>query len=242
MPVVNIINLRSLSSKFSILENSLPPSTLKMFEASSTLLHRGPMVSKSGFNGTDPLTERRPIVVFSPTKSFHAAGIRTDPPVSEPIPAEARLNATDAAAPDDEPPGTAASSFTHGGVLVIGLRPKPENANSDIWVFPKHTNPALDAFLSTTASDLGVLPFNNKEPASVKVPTVSNKSFQDTGTPSKRLFRIPFVARSLDSSASFIALLSVNRAYILSLRECSLIASKYFEVSSTGSISPLPIF
>ena len=55
--------------------------------------------------------------VFNPTRSFHAAGIRTDPPVSDPIPAAASPKATDAAAPDDDPPGTALASFTQGGGL-----------------------------------------------------------------------------------------------------------------------------
>ena len=47
--------------------------------------------------------------------------MRTLPPVSEPIPAAASPKATDAAAPEDDPPGTASGSFTQGGVSVTGL-------------------------------------------------------------------------------------------------------------------------
>ena len=51
-----------------------------------------------------------PDVVFKPTKSFQTDGIRTDPPVSDPIAMGANPNATEAAAPDDDPPETASVS------------------------------------------------------------------------------------------------------------------------------------
>ena len=65
-----------------------------------------------------------PCVVFSPTRSFQAAGTRTEPAVSEPIAAAARPKATDAAAPDDEPPGASSGSLMFGGVAVTGLTPE----------------------------------------------------------------------------------------------------------------------
>ena len=40
-------------------------------------------------------------------RALQAAGIRTDPPVSDPIPAAASPKATDVAAPEDDPPATA---------------------------------------------------------------------------------------------------------------------------------------
>ena len=76
-------------------------------EASSTERQRGPIVSKRAHSGTTPLKDSRPLVVLSPTKSFQAAGTLTDPPVSDPIAKAANPNATDAAAPEEEPPETA---------------------------------------------------------------------------------------------------------------------------------------
>ena len=64
-------------------------------------------MSKLSDKGTTPFNDNRPAVVFNPTKSFQALGTLTEPPVSDPIPHTARLNATEAAAPDDEPPATA---------------------------------------------------------------------------------------------------------------------------------------
>jgi hypothetical protein len=78
-------------------------------------------VSKLSASGTTPSSDRRPDVVLSPTRSFHADGTRTDPPVSDPMPAAASPKATDAAAPEDEPPGTQAASCTLGGVAPSGV-------------------------------------------------------------------------------------------------------------------------
>ena len=84
--------------------------------ASSTVFVIGPTVSKLLHKGTTPCIGTLPNVVFKPTKSFQAAGILTEPPVSEPMAAGASPKATDAAAPEEEPPDTAVKSLTHGGV------------------------------------------------------------------------------------------------------------------------------
>ena len=85
-----------------------PSSAASMRAASSTVRQSGPIVSNFSQSGTTPVRGMRVAVVLRPTRSFHAAGIRTDPPVSEPIPQGARAKATEAAAPEEEPPATAA--------------------------------------------------------------------------------------------------------------------------------------
>jgi hypothetical protein len=151
-------------------------------------------------------------VVFSPTRSFQAAGIRTDPPVSDPIAAGASPKATEAAAPEDDPPGTALSSFRQGGVAVTGFSPRPEKASSDICVLPRQTSPCSVAVSSTAASRSGVRPFSSAEPASVATPAVSNRSFQLTGTPSSSPLRSPALARAAAAIASPRARAGVARA------------------------------
>ena len=154
----------------------------------------------------------RPAVVFSPTRSFHAAGILTEPPVSDPIAAGASPNATEAAAPEEDPPATAPSSFTQGGVAVTGFRPNPEKANSDIWVLPRQTRPPCVATSRTSASWAGTRPFSSADPASVATPAVSNRSFQLIGTPSSRPRRNPRRARPCAAIASARARAAVVRA------------------------------
>ena len=92
--------------------------------ASETVLHKGPTVSKLSDNGTTPCNDNRPMVVFNPTRSFHALGTLTEPPVSDPIPQEAKLNATEAAAPDDEPPATASKIIYAWWALSYWIKTK----------------------------------------------------------------------------------------------------------------------
>ena len=56
---------------------------------SSTVRQSGPTVSKPSQSSTTPSSGNSPWVVFSPTSEFQAEGMRTDPPVSDPIPAAA---------------------------------------------------------------------------------------------------------------------------------------------------------
>ena len=113
----SIINIFTPSNEDCDKSAALLPSSAESIKfASETVLHKGPTVSKLSDNGTTPCNDNRPAVVFNPTRSFHALGTLTEPPVSDPIPQEAKLNATEAAAPEDEPPATASKLFMHGGL------------------------------------------------------------------------------------------------------------------------------
>ena len=69
------------------------PSAASIAAQSSTHRASGPTVSNRAASGTTPFSDTRPDVVFNPTRSFHADGMRTDPPVSLPIPQAARFSA-----------------------------------------------------------------------------------------------------------------------------------------------------
>ena len=90
--------------------------------ASSTVLTIGPIVSKLLHSGTTPSIDTLPKVVLNQL-NHSSCGILTDPPVSEPIAAGARPKATDAAAPDEEPPATA---LDHLHKEASGNRFKPK--------------------------------------------------------------------------------------------------------------------
>ena len=101
--------------------------------------------------------------------------MRTEPPVSEPMPAAARPRATEVAAPQDEPPGArGVSSITAlAGVPVAGLVPMPPSANCTVLVLPRQTRPARVARASTVASRVGTRPASRGVPPSVAVSAVS---------------------------------------------------------------------
>ena len=64
----------------------------------------GPAVSRTLLSGTTPVRETRPTVGRNPASALCAAGMRTLPPVSVPIPTTPKLAASAAPVPPDEPP------------------------------------------------------------------------------------------------------------------------------------------
>src|SRR2546422_6689036 len=86
----------------------------------------------------------RPAVTFRPTTPHHAAGRRTEPPVSVPMATGAMPEATATPEPLDEPPGVRCTERSHGfhGVPRCVLVPKEPIANSTVWVLPSTIMPA----------------------------------------------------------------------------------------------------
>src|SRR5262249_41234167 len=79
---------------------------------SLALRARSPMVSSVGASGIAPRVDTRPCDGFQAVTPQACAGIRSEPPVSDPSAATTAPPATAAADPDDEPPDMKARS--HG--------------------------------------------------------------------------------------------------------------------------------
>src|SRR5579859_4458428 len=71
---------------------------------SSTVRASGPTVSSDWDNGIAPARLTRPTVVFKPVTPQKCAGMRIEPPVSDPSAAKVSRAATAAPDPDDDPP------------------------------------------------------------------------------------------------------------------------------------------
>ena len=145
-----------------------------------------PTLSSVRDNSKAPSRGTRACVGLKPTRPHSAAGMRKEPPVSEPRPATARPSATLTAAPDDEPPGMRCTDGSQGlrGVPKCGLKPTPENANSVMLVRPTISAPAAFSRATATASRAagGSVP-RMIEPAVVVTPASSNRSLMLTGSP-----------------------------------------------------------
>src|SRR6185369_17726651 len=93
-------------------------------------------VSRVVERGMEPSVGTREAVLLNPTRPCRAAGMRMEPPVSEPSAAHAAPAATQDAAPELDPPGmrgwfgSIEAIGTFAGVPKCGLMPTPENANS----------------------------------------------------------------------------------------------------------------
>ncbi len=83
----------------------------------------GPTLSMLGASGHTPVSGIRPQVVFRPAIPQQAAGMRIDPPVSEPYETSASPLATATAEPLEEPPGTRSGSSGLTGVPKAALIP-----------------------------------------------------------------------------------------------------------------------
>src|SRR5467141_4113935 len=85
----------------------------------------GPTWSIDHASGSTPARLTRPYVGLRPVIPQSDAGMRIEPPVSEPSAAGASPAATATPEPDDEPPGIRSAAASHGlrGAPWCALRP-----------------------------------------------------------------------------------------------------------------------
>ena len=88
-----------------------PVTTPSSNTQSATLRVIGPAVSRVCEIGTMPACDQRPVVGRRPTMPHSAAGMRTDPPVSEPIPPGAMRAATATPVPPLDAPGIRSGAY-----------------------------------------------------------------------------------------------------------------------------------
>ena len=109
---------------------------------------------------------------MKPTSPQNAAGMRTEPPPSVPMPIGPRPAATAAAAPPLEPPGV---SMVFQGLRVtpnIGLSVRALKPNSERFVLPRTTAPAAFRRPTATLSASGTSSAKSREPPVVRRPRV----------------------------------------------------------------------
>src|SRR5882762_4538760 len=134
-----------------------------------------------------------------PTMPHRAAGMRVDPPVSEPMPAGANRAATPAALPPLLPPGILDGSY--------GLRTGPNaplllvmpNASSCMLALPKRMPPARSRASRTCALARGRLPMRLGVPAVVGSVALLMLSLMSSGNPCRGPARCPR-ARALSAA------------------------------------------
>src|SRR5262249_2715450 len=86
--------------------SALNNNTSAAITRSAALRASSPMQSRKGAKGTAPATLTAPQLGFQPVTPQQWAGIRIDPPVSEPSAITPAPLATATAEPDEDPPGT----------------------------------------------------------------------------------------------------------------------------------------
>ncbi len=120
-----------------------------------------------------------------PVRPHSDAGMRIDPPVSEPMAAGAMPAATATAEPLLEPPATRCVVMSHGfhGAPIGWLRPKPPNANSTMCVLPSGIMPAASSRVSAVPVWSDTRPSQVFDPAVVCRPFRCIRSLSAIGRP-----------------------------------------------------------
>ena len=145
---------------------------------SSTERAIGPIESSVQLSSMVPESPMRPNVTFRPTRPLKAEGMRTEPPVSLPMPAGVSRAATATPVPLEEPPGTRWVLRSQGfhGAPISGLVPQPPKANSTMCSLPSGIMPAavrrstvLEVSVATRASNIF-------EPPVPTLPAMSQRS------------------------------------------------------------------
>src|SRR5436190_12488295 len=119
-----------------------------------------------------------------------------EPPTWVPIAAGTMLAPTEAAEPDDEPPGVREGS----NGLVVG--PGWEPPSSAVTVLARITAPAWRSAHTPALSRLGKLPFIAAQPISVGMSLVSSRSLIAIGMPSIDDNGLPAFQRAALASAA----------------------------------------
>src|SRR3990167_344502 len=178
--------------------------------ASRTVRVRAQAVSSVVDSGTAPEVGTSRAVFLKPTMPLRAAGMRIEPPVSEPRPMKAAPVATDTAAPEDDPPGTRAGPSRApkrpsqaAGVPWCGLVPTPEKANSTMFVRPMKDAPAARSRATAGLSQgAGGASASTTEPAGVGWPCMSNRSLTETARPASGKCATPGLAALAQASSN----------------------------------------
>src|SRR5205085_301440 len=134
-----------------------------------------------------PSVESLPVVGFSPNVPHMDAGMRIEPPVSEPSAQGMMPAATAAPEPPLEPPVILVRSqgLYVGPIAETAL--VPPAASSCWFVFPRMMTPARRRAAMVGASFAATFPANAAEQALVSCPATSKRSLTATGTPAKGL-------------------------------------------------------
>ncbi len=98
--------------------------------------------------------ETRPRLGFIPTRPQHAAGIRIDPPPSDPVAHGTMPAATAAAEPPEEPPGVRAGSHGLRVTPFAALAVHGKIISSGTFVIPIGIAPAARSLRTTSPSAL----------------------------------------------------------------------------------------
>ena len=123
------------------------------------------------------------LLPLKPTMPQKAAGMRSEPPKSDPVASQPCLAATAAADPPDDPPAAVRRSYGETVVSKSALNECEPAWNSGVFVLPTTTPPMLSS-CSTIGSDTdGTRSLCSGDPSVQRTPATAWASFTKMGRP-----------------------------------------------------------
>ena len=135
--------------------------------------------------GTNGAFETRPREALIPKRPQHEAGMRIEPPPSEPCAIPTSPAATAAAAPPLDPPAFRPRSHGVRHGPFSGESVKAVVPNSGVFVLPRTTKPAARVRATWARSKSGTFSANARQEKVVRIPAVVSRSLSAIGTPWK---------------------------------------------------------
>ena len=195
---------------------------MAIIAASSIDFPKTPTLSNDLDSSNTPSREIFPGVGINPTTPHHAAGRRTDPPVSVPKEPKQSWAATEAALPPDEPPVHLFKSQGFFAGRKAESRDGPPKQNSVVSFLPIIIEPASNNLETTLEFVEAKLSKSTLEPTVVGTPTISNASFNAIGKP----WRTPlYLPSSLSESKNLVPVIGLKKTHSKIL-ECDFIVAR----------------
>ncbi|CAM5273111.1 hypothetical protein SCALM49S_08732 [Streptomyces californicus] len=177
-----------------------------------------------------------PVVGFTPTRQFAAAGPRIDPMVSVPTATAHRFAEAPTAEPELEPCGDRVGSYGLRVWPPRALQPAGPRIHDVLFALPSSTAPAARSRATTVASRSGREPSMTVEPLVVCMRSaVSRLSLRRTGMPCSGPRTGPASSRAASASASGLTSMTAHSS---SLKRS--MRSRYQRVSSRAVRLPSP--
>ena len=165
---------------------STPSCAANSMRVSATLRPIGPSTEIGVQPSWRPSMGTRPGEGRKPTTPQIAAGIRSEPPVSEPVHSGSMSNARATADPPDDPPALSVGLKGLPVAPQTGLRELAPAPNSGTLVLATTMAPAARTSATWAESRVGTLLLYSGEPKVVRMPSVSCRSLMPIGNPCSR--------------------------------------------------------
>ena len=184
---------------------------------SATVLASAPNTLNPSQPSPNGWVDTRPRLGFIPTSPQHAAGIRIDPPPSDPVAHGTMPAATAAAEPPEEPPGVRVGSHGLRVMPLAALAVHGKIISSGTFVIPIGIAPAARS-RRTTSPSAATGGRNDRDPRVTDWPATGMSSLIAIGTPASGPSGVDIASAAASASSASVTRNAFSLPSIASIR------------------------